>query len=515
MPFPKQTKKRSYHSHSSTTSIVSNGNGSSSSSTSSDSESSSCSNNNNNKKNNNSMRCTIPARIDARVTPPSDFHSQFEAKKVPTVITNIPQGFDVPPPPPLPPSSSVSKSEGKDAGKEKGDDKEKVRHKNNTKNAAEASPSSSSSATTAVESNTNEETTVHAWKALKNWNIESLSTDPSLRERPFKCGEDDDGKSIKMKLKHFIRYLQHNNDDSPLYIFDSSFEDDKVANKLLNEYRVPSYFVEDLFHLVGEKRRPPYRWFLIGPERSGTCVHIDPLATSAWNTLLVGKKRWVLFPPHIPKSVVKGTKLIRKNEDDEAIHYFTTILPRIKRCAQESRGVGKYEHFECFEFTQYENETVFIPNGWWHAVLNLTDTVGVTQNYCSQRNFDEVWVKTRTGRKKMASKWLNKLDERYPHLADRARELNRRDRFVMKYDPEEMEMRSRKKDEVVERENRERRERKEQDDLERRRLGGSYHVHKQTQENANLHQSKSNTDASYNRDAKRSRVERVVSPELN
>ena len=105
---------------------------------------------------------------------------------------------------------------------------------------------------------------------------------------------------------------------------------------------------------------------------------------------------------------------------------------------------SKYEHFECYEITQYENETVFIPNGWWHAVLNLTDTVGITQNYCSQRNFDQVWVKTRTGRKKMAFKWLNKLQISYPHLARRALELNEKDKFVRKYDPEEVERRKRK-----------------------------------------------------------------------
>ena len=201
---------------------------------------------------------------------------------------------------------------------------------------------------------------------------------------------------------------------------------------------------------MGEKRRPPYRWFLVGPERSGTCVHIDPLATSAWNTLIHGKKRWVLFPPHVPKHIVKGKGLVYKHEDDEAIHYFMTILPRIKEEAKESNGIGDYKDFACYEFTQHEGETVYIPNGWWHAVLNLTDTVGITQNFCSQRNFDQVWIKTRSGRKKMAYKWLCKLKKTYPHLYDRAKELNKKDNYVMKYDPREIRKRLKEEEEEEE-----------------------------------------------------------------
>jgi len=272
------------------------------------------------------------------------------------------------------------------------------------------------------------------WTSSANWTLENLMADPKLRHRRFKCGEDDDGHSIKVKLKHFIEYCRHNRDDSPLYIFDSNFDDDRKAKILLDRYSVPSYFSDDLFGLVSESRRPPYRWFLVGPKRSGTTLHIDPLATSAWNTLLVGQKRWVLFPPQVPKQVAKGKYLIRDGEDDEAVHYFMTILPRIKNRAKYSKS-SDYHNFACYEFTQNAGETVFIPNGWWHAVLNLSDTVGVTQNFCSPRNFTQVWRQTRKGRKLMAAKWYNQLCLQYPLLAQHARELNTADRFVMRYDP--------------------------------------------------------------------------------
>ncbi len=97
-----------------------------------------------------------------------------------------------------------------------------------------------------------------------------------------------------------ISYNKGMLDDSPLGIYDSEFGDeDSPTNEMIQEYKVPKCFSPDLFDLAATKpiptkgtvqcsidsdnessenyRRPPKRWILIGPERSGTGLHVDPL----------------------------------------------------------------------------------------------------------------------------------------------------------------------------------------------------------------------------------------------
>ena len=188
-------------------------------------------------------------------------------------------------------------------------------------------------------------------------------------------------------------------------LFDSKLGEANGTMSLLDDYTVPPYFSEDLFALAGERRRPPYRWFIMGPERSGSGIHTDPLATSAWNMLVAGHKRWCVFPPGVRGSDVKP----RSGEDNEAVTWFTKVMPRTA-------------HLERYDFIQRPGETVYIPGNWWHVVLNLDETIAVTQNFTSSTNFAQVWDKTSRSRPKLSVKWLAALDEQRPDLAQLARQ---------------------------------------------------------------------------------------------
>ena len=74
--------------------------------------------------------------------------------------------------------------------------------------------------------------------------------------------------------------------------------------------QVPACFAEDLLAALGQQR-PDHRWLIWGPARSGSTFHKDPNATSAWNAVVRGRKRWILYPPSAqppgqPLSIVLG-----------------------------------------------------------------------------------------------------------------------------------------------------------------------------------------------------------------
>ncbi|PFH33283.1 histone lysine demethylase JMJD6a [Besnoitia besnoiti] len=244
---------------------------------------------------------------------------------------------------------------------------------------------------------------MEGWPAMERWEPRVLER--RFRSARFKVGEKDDGEKIRMKMKYFIDYMENQRDDSPLYLFESAVEEKADTCGLLEDWIVPEVFPVDLHAIVGEEKRPPHRWFCIGPKRSGTTVHVDPLGTAAWNAVTHGYKRWALFPPSVARHIVKGKHLLKRGEDDEAIMWFDFILPRIRE---------NYPDVPIYECIQRPGEVIYVPGGWWHAVLNLTDCVACTQNFVSFSFLPSAWRSTRRGRRRYAVLWKERFRRFFP-----------------------------------------------------------------------------------------------------
>ena len=101
---------------------------------------------------------------------------------------------------------------------------------------------------------------------------------------------------------------------------------------------------------------------------------MDPSYTMAWNTVLRGRKWWVLLPPELPHEQLECSRACSKPKLDELspIAWFTHILPQL-------RGRKWYGN-TVREFILREGETLYLPPNMGHAIMNLEDSISVTEN---------------------------------------------------------------------------------------------------------------------------------------
>ncbi|KAK6232376.1 hypothetical protein SCA6_002449 [Theobroma cacao] len=203
------------------------------------------------------------------------------------------------------------------------------------------------------------------WDALKKWDRDYLVN--LCGDVQFAVGP------VKMRLEDYYRYTDQVKEERPLYLFDPKFVE-KIPTLGL-EYEVPVYFREDLFSVLG-KERPDYRWIIIGPAGSGSSFHIDPNSTSAWNAVIRGSKKWVLFPPDV---VPPG---VHPSPDGAEVACPVSIIEWFMNFYGTTKN-WKKRPIECI---CKAGEVIFVPNGWWHLVINLEESIAITQNYVSRRN---------------------------------------------------------------------------------------------------------------------------------
>lgn len=136
-------------------------------------------------------------------------------------------------------------------------------------------------------------------------------------------------------------------------------------------YTVPKYFASDwLNEYLVENGKDDYRFVYMGPKDSWTPFHADVFGSYSWSTNIVGCKRWLLLPP---------------GEEACLIDKLGNVPLRI---TEELLREHLVRHFI---INQKENESIFVPSGWYHQVHNITDTISVNHNWLNGCNIQQIW----------------------------------------------------------------------------------------------------------------------------
>ena len=213
---------------------------------------------------------------------------------------------------------------------------------------------------------------IKCWPVLKNWCSETLLQ--RYGQVKFRA------EAAEWPLADYVEYMNDNEDESPLYLFDKDFVQkmELSTEETHGAFWSPPCFAEDLFEVLGEQR-PDHRWLIIGGRRSGSTFHKDPNSTSAWNAVIKGSKYWIMFPPsQLPPGVIVS-------QDQSEITSPYSIAEWLLNFHQEARHMQS-----CREVICNAGEVVHVPSGWWHLVVNLEPTIAITQNFVPKAHLGNV-----------------------------------------------------------------------------------------------------------------------------
>ena len=184
---------------------------------------------------------------------------------------------------------------------------------------------------------------------------------------------------ISMTLKEYISYWKSkgNQNDSKnlLYLKDWHFVKQFPNVEL---YSTPKYFTSDWLNEYWEDKNDDYKFVYLGPKNSWTPFHSDVFGSFSWSANVAGFKKWIF---------------VQKGLEPDNIYDISKILPlnNSQPGAQDTFDCKIHGKIRYFEIIQGPGEVIFVPSGWYHQVLNLTDTLSINHNWFNGTNIKYVW----------------------------------------------------------------------------------------------------------------------------
>jgi len=184
----------------------------------------------------------------------------------------------------------------------------------------------------------------------------------------------------EMSLESYIEYWERSSSENEacLYLKDWHFIRDCDPSYV--PYRTPPYFSSDWLnewwqHRTDEHEPNDYKFVYVGPKGSWTPFHSDVFGSYSWSTNVVGKKKWTFFPPGEENKLRdKCGNLVYDIESDEA-----------GELAEKNGQPVKYV------IMQETGQTIFVPSGWYHQVVNVEDTISINHNWFNGCNVGQIY----------------------------------------------------------------------------------------------------------------------------
>lgn len=234
----------------------------------------------------------------------------------------------------------------------------------------------------------------NSWKAFEKWSQKEYLMQHSSG-RTFRTTSGVAPLPGNFTLDAYFDYCESTTlEEAPLYLFDRTALE--PGSHLWNDYMddlkrsCPYWDPElvdsnghDLFQVLGEGRRPDHTWLIAGPRRSGSVFHIDPNCTHAWNAAICGRKRWIFYPPGVTPPGV------HPSDDGDEVTLPLSVGEWLFQFWDEhaERKKSAPIHERPLECTAMPGDVLFVPHGWWHAVVNLDKiNIAITHNYVSDSN---------------------------------------------------------------------------------------------------------------------------------
>ncbi|KAJ8320765.1 hypothetical protein KUTeg_002352, partial [Tegillarca granosa] len=163
-----------------------------------------------------------------------------------------------------------------------------------------------------------------------------------------------------------------------LYLKDWHFNRDFPLYKA---YTTPEYFTSDWLNEFWDTQvndHDDYRFVYMGPKGSWTPFHADVFRSYSWSANILGRKKWIMFPP--------GEEECLKDKFGNLVYDVTS---------EELNDNSLYSRYcqlqHKIEIIQEPGEIIFVPSGWHHQVHNLEDTISINHNWLNGCNVDICW----------------------------------------------------------------------------------------------------------------------------